>query len=101
VAADGCLNRKGFLFTSGYRVDLGLGQITDRNLPALGYTTGQVLGTDPAVLGFILVVSCGFAIFSLVSWILLHSHNAMLFFFASLGCAAKRQIRSPWRHRVC
>ena len=33
----------------GYRVDLGLGQISDRNLPALGYTIEQVLSTDPAV----------------------------------------------------
>lgn len=30
---------------TGYRVDLGLGQITDRNLPALGLTVRQVL--DP------------------------------------------------------
>jgi type IV secretion system protein VirB1 len=34
----------------GYRVDLGLGQITDRNRPALGYTIEQVLGVDPAVM---------------------------------------------------
>jgi type IV secretion system protein VirB1 len=31
----------------GYRVDLGLMQITDRNLPALHLTIEQVLGTDP------------------------------------------------------
>lgn len=31
----------------GYRVDLGLTQITDRNLPALHLTVEQVLGSDP------------------------------------------------------
>jgi type IV secretion system protein VirB1 len=31
----------------GYRVDLGLTQITDRNLPALHMTIEQVLGSDP------------------------------------------------------
>jgi hypothetical protein len=47
-----------------------------------------IVGLVMIILGGILALSFGFALFSLVSWILLHSHNAMLFFFASLGCAA-------------
>jgi hypothetical protein len=48
----------------------------------------SVVGLVMIVLGGILALSCGFAVFSLASWILLHSQNAMIFFFASLGCAA-------------
>jgi type IV secretion system protein VirB1 len=34
----------------GYRVDLGLTQITNRNLPALHLTLEQVLGTSPGTI---------------------------------------------------
>jgi type IV secretion system protein VirB1 len=34
---------------AGFRVDLGLTQITDRNLPSLHLTIPEILGTDPMV----------------------------------------------------
>ena len=57
-------------------------------LAFFGMILMAIVGLIMIVLGGILALSFGFALFSLVSWILLHSHNAMLFFAASIGCAA-------------